>query len=292
MRNKDLMKRKIAPYLFVLPNLLIFLCFVVVPAIYGLCYSFTDYDGLSDMKFVGLENYINILQDRAFWETLGRTSIYAAFVVPLIFVCSLAIAMILIQEIRMKGMFRAIFYWPTMISFIIVGVLWKWIFGDNFGILNYFLALGGMEPVKWLTDSVYANFATIMATVWSRIGFFMVIFMGGLQSIPQSYYEAAVIDGATKTQMFWRITLPLLKPTSAMVFILSVIDAFKAYPLVVSLTGGGPGKSTTYLVQYIYQYGFERNEVGYACAMSVILFVIIGTFTLIQFRSSKGGITQ
>lgn len=292
MRNKDLMKRKIAPYLFVLPNLLIFLCFVVVPAIYGLCYSFTDYDGLSDMKFVGLENYINILQDRAFWETLGRTSIYAAFVVPLIFVCSLAIAMILIQEIRMKGLFRAIFYWPTMISFIIVGVLWKWIFGDNFGILNYFLVLGGMEPVKWLTDSVYANFATIMATVWSRIGFFMVIFMGGLQSIPQSYYEAAVIDGATKTQMFWRITLPLLKPTSAMVFILSVIDAFKAYPLVVSLTGGGPGKSTTYLVQYIYQYGFERNEVGYACAMSVILFVIIGTFTLIQFRSSKGGITQ
>ena len=281
--------RKIAPYLFVLPNLLIFLFFVVIPAFYGLFYSFTDFDGLSDINFVGLDNYIKIMQNTEFWRTLGRTAFYAALVVPLIFAFALGIAMIIIREIRAKGLFRAVFYWPTMISFIIVGVIWKWIFGDNFGFLNYTLTLAAMEPVKWLTNDFYANVAAVVATVWSRIGFFMIIFIGGLQSIPISYYEAAVIDGATKMQMFRRITLPLLKPTSVMVLILAIIDAFKAYPLIFSLTGGGPGKSTTYLVQYIYQYGFERNEIGYASAMSVILFLIVGLLTLFQFRSSKGG---
>lgn len=287
--RKDNLKRGAAPYFFILPNFVIFLIFVVIPAVYGLIYSFTNYDGLSEMKFIGLKNYIKIVKDREFWEILGKTGIYAAIVVPGIFVISLVIAMLLSQEIKAKGLFRAIFYWPTMISFVIVGLTWKWILGENFGILNYIIVLVGNEPVKWLTSDFYANFSVVVATIWSRIGFFMVIFIGGLQSIPVSYYEAASIDGATKWQTFKAVTLPLLRPTSLMVLILAMIDAFKAYPLIVSLTGGGPGKATTYLVQYIYQYGFERYEIGYASAMSVILFVILSIFTVIQFRLSKGG---
>lgn len=287
--KKENMKRGLVPYLFILPNFIIFLIFVVIPAIYGLVYSFTNYDGLSEMKFIGLKNYISIFKDAEFWSVLGKTSLYAVIVVPLIFVFSLMIANYLIKEIRFKGIIRAIFYWPTMVSFIIVGFTWKWMLGDNFGIVNYFLNLSGHASVKWLTSGFTASIAVIVATLWCRIGFYMIIFIGGLQSIPTSYYEAAHIDGATKSQVFAAITLPLLKPTSLMVVILSVIDAFKSYPLILALTGGGPAKSTTYLVQYIYQFGFERYEIGYASAMSVILFVLLGTFTAIQFKINRGG---
>ena len=287
--KKENMKRGLVPYLFILPNFIIFLIFVVIPAIYGLVYSFTNYDGLSEMKFIGLKNYISIFMDSEFWSVLGKTSLYAVIVVPLIFVFSLMIANYLIKEIRFKGIIRAIFYWPTMVSFIIVGFTWKWMLGDNFGIVNYFLNLSGHASVKWLTSGFTASIAVIVATLWCRIGFYMIIFIGGLQSIPTSYYEAAHIDGATKSQVFAAITLPLLKPTSLMVVILSVIDAFKSYPLILALTGGGPAKSTTYLVQYIYQFGFERYEIGYASAMSVILFVLLGTFTAIQFKINRGG---
>ena len=283
------LKRIIAPYLFVLPNFLIFFIFIVIPAFVGLYYSFTDYDGLSEMNFVGIENYKEVFQSSEYWRIFGNTFKYAFAVVPLIFICSLLVASILIKEIKAKGLFRAIFYWPTMISAIIVGVTWKWIFGDSFGILNYLLESIGLEPVKWLSDPVFAKISVVVGTIWARIGFFMVIFMAGLQSIPTSYYEAAQMDGASKFKMFWSITLPLLKPTSLLVLILLLIESFKQYPLVLAMTGGGPGKETTFLVQYIYEYGFKKGELGYASAMSVVLFAVIAIFTVIQFKWTKGG---
>lgn len=197
--------------------------------------------------------------------------------------------MILVQELRGKGLFRAVFYWPVMISFIIVGLTWKWIFGSSFGVVNYLLELAGLQPVAWLSDPVNAKISVIIATLWSRIGFYMVIFIAGLQSIPQDYYEAAKIDGSSRLRTFFSITLPLLKPTSLLVVILSVIESFKQYPLMMALTGGGPGKATTNIVQYIYQTGFVKMQLGMASAMSVLLFLIIAVFTVIQFRLSRGG---
>ncbi|QLG41211.1 MULTISPECIES: carbohydrate ABC transporter permease [unclassified Paenibacillus] len=282
-------KLVIAPYLFILPNLLIFGTFIVFPSLLGLYYSFHVYDGLNPMKFNGLDNYIKIIGDREFWSTIGRTGIYAAIVVPLIYAAALGIALLLAREIRMRGFFRAVFYWPTMISYIIVGLTWKWIFGDSFGILNHLLTVVGVEPVGFLTSSFWANTAVIIATVWSRAGFFMVIFIAGLQAIPTDYYEAARLDGATGMKVFRYITLPLLKPTSLLVVMLTLIDAFKAFPLMFALTGGGPGKETTYIVQYIYEIGFNRQELGLASAMSVMLFILIGGFSALQFRLSKGG---
>lgn len=287
--QEDKFKRRLAPYLFVLPNLVIFFTFIIVPAFVGLLYSFTDYDGLSNLNFIGIENYIEVFTSAEYWRIFGNTFIYAFGVVPLIYIGALGIAMLLIKEIKAKGLFRAIFYWPTMISFIIVGLTWKWIFGDSFGVLNYMLELFGLTPVNWLSDPIFAKISVIVGTVWARIGFFMVIFMAGLQSIPTSYYEAAQIDGASRSKMFWNITLPLLKPTSLLVLILLLIESFKAYPLILALTGGGPAKATTFVVQYIYEYGFTKGELGYASAMSVVLFVVIATFTIIQFRWTKGG---
>ena len=193
---------------------------------------------------------------------------------------------------RFKGIFRAVFYWPTLISFIIVGVTWKWMLGDSFGIVNYLLSNMGLEPVRWLTDGFYANVAVIAASIWSRAGFYMIMFIAGLQSIPISYYEASDIDGASAFQRFRWITFPLLKPTNFLVLILSMIDAFKAYPLVFSLTDGGPNKATTYLVQSIYEQGFNKNQFGYASAMSVCLFLILSILTFVQFKVNKGGEVQ
>lgn len=254
----------------------------------GFIYSFHEYDGLNPMEFVGFGNYTEIFANDEFWSALARTALYALIVVPAICCLSLAVAMMLIQPIRCKGLFRSIFYWPTMISYIIVGLTWKWIFGD-FGVFNYLMTLLGMEPLHFLSDSFYANVSVIIATIWSRLGFYMVIFMAGLQAIPNDYYEAARLDGASKPRVFLTITLPLLKPTTVLVVMLTLIEAFKAYPLLFALTGGGPGQDTTYIVQYIYETGFAKQELGMASAMSVILFVLISMFTALQFKLSKGG---
>lgn len=287
--KKEKLKRSLAPYLFVLPNFVIFLTFIVIPAFVGFVYSFHEYDGLNEMEFLGLQNYAAVLANGEFWASLGRTGLYAGVVVPGIYALSLGIALLLIREVRLKGLFRASIYWPTMISYIIVGLTWKWIFGDSFGILNHILNTLGFGSIGWLTDPFYANLSVIIATLWSRVGFFMVIFIAGLQSIPVDMYEASSLDGASRWRTFRDITLPMLKPTSLLVFMVALIDAFKAYPLMFALTGGGPGKETTFIVQYIYEIGFSKQELGMASAMSVILFVIIGAFTALQFRLSKGG---
>ena len=288
-RNK---KRKLlrilTPYLFLLPNTLIFFIFIVIPAFFGLYYSFTNYDGLGEHKWIGLKNYIKIFGDAEFWNTMLKTGGYALIVVPLIYILALAIAILLIRKIKARGFFRAAIYWPTMISFIVAGITWKWIFGDTAGIVNFILESMGKSAIPWTSDSFYANGIVIIATLWSRVGFFMIIFIAGLQSIPDQYYEAAGIDGARKPEIFWNVTLPLLQPTSVLVVMLSFIDSFKAYPLIYSLTGGGPGKATTFLVQYIYKYGFEKNKLGYASAMSVLLFFIIAVATAIQFKVNRG----
>lgn len=287
--KKEKLKRSIAPYLFVLPNFVIFLTFIVIPALVGFVYSFHEYDGLNEMEFLGFQNYAAVLANGEFWASLGRTGLYAVVVVPGIYALSLGIALLLIREVRLKGLFRASIYWPTMISYIIVGLTWKWIFGDSFGILNHILNTLGFGSIGWLTDPFYANLSVIIATLWSRVGFFMVIFIAGLQSIPVDMYEASSLDGASRWRTFRDITLPMLKPTSLLVVMVALIDAFKAYPLMYALTGGGPGKETTYIVQYIYEIGFSKQELGMASAMSVVLFVIIGAFTALQFRLSKGG---
>lgn len=279
----------LTPYLFVLPNLVIFSTFIILPTIVGFVYSFHEYDGLNPMEFVGLANYKEIFLDNPrFWTALGKTALYALIVVPSVYVLALAFALLLIQNIRFRGLFRAVFYWPTMISFIIVGLTWRWIFGD-FGAFNLLLNTLGLASVPMLSDAFNANIAVIIATVWSRVGFFMVIFVAGLQAIPRDNYEAAYLDGASKLRVFWNITLPLLKPTTVLVVMLCAIDAFKQFPLIKALTGGGPGRETTFIVQHIYETGFMRQELGMASAMSVVLFVIIAILTIIQFRISRGG---
>ncbi len=238
MKSKRL---QLIPYLFILPNVVIFLVFVVVPALYGFALSFTRWDVISEPVFVGVGNYISIFTSSSFWETTQRTLVYVLTVVPLTYVVSLLLALLVDSNMRLRTLMRAFFYVPAMLSAVVIGVSWRWIFGDYFGIINYFIERYGGTPINWLTTPGWAMLVVILASVWARAGYYMVMFLAGLQGIPEVYYEAAKIDGASRWQQFWRITLPLLKPTSLVVLVLCSIESFKVFDLIVTLTTGVTG---------------------------------------------------
>lgn len=280
---------KIFPYLLILPNLLIFAIFIATPAVFGIFYSLTDWGGIGEMNLIGLANYAKLLRDTRFWISIRQTFLYAIIALPLIMAIPLLLATQVVKNIRCKGLFRAVFYWPSMISYIVVGLLFQFIFGDSTGVINYLLSRLGMREVSWFTQDVTAMAVVILASVWSRSGFYMVTFISGLTSIDDTYYEAADVDGASNLQKFWSITLPLLKPTMFLVMILGFIDLFKQYGLVLTLTNGGPAGATKFAVQYIYEEAFQRFDLGYASALSMVLLVILAALTLVQFRLNKGG---
>ena len=280
---------KIFPYLLILPNLLIFAIFIAVPAVFGVAYSLTDWGGIGEMSFIGFANYLKLFKDTRFWISIRQTFLYAFIALPLIVAIPLLLATLLVKNIRFRGMFRSIFYWPSMISYIVVGLLFQFIFGDSTGVINYLLTRIGMQEVSWFTDGFNAMAVVILASVWSRSGFYMVTFISGLTSIDDTYYEAADVDGASSFHKFWSITLPLLKPTMFLVMILGFIDLFKQYGLVLTLTNGGPAGATKFAVQYIYEEAFQRFDLGYASALSMVLLVILAALTLMQFKLNKGG---
>ncbi len=286
-RSHGTFEQTLAPMLFLTPNLLIFGIFIILPAVLGLRMSLFDWSILDGSKFVGFKNFREIFHDSMFWLTLKNTLIYVVAVVPLLGAFALALALPLAGEGRGMGVFRAMYYVPTMLSMIIVGIAWRWLLGYDLGIINYVLKLAGGKPVPWLTNGTMANVSLIFVTVWTRVGYFMMMFVGGLQAIPKTYYEAAQIDGAGRTTVFRRITLPLLKPIILVVVVLATIEAFKAYELIFVMTQGGPGTSTKFIVQYIYQAAFEEDRMGYGAAMSVILLAIIGIFTALQFAAQR-----
>lgn len=276
---------------FTLPNIILFIVFFVFPAVLGIYYSFTNYNGLGRMDFIGLENYIKLFQDKTFYKVLFRTISYVLITVPLVYLTALVAALLMTTKtVKCKTILRVSIYWPTLLSTIMVGLTWRWIFGENFGIINYLLMQIGMNPIGWGTTPTAAFLTTIIAEVWCNAGFFMMIFIGALENIPEELYEAGAIDGTNNWERFRYITLPQLKPTSFMIIVLTTINMFKVFASVVTLTGGGPGNSTTYMIQYIYQTGFEKMKIGYASAGSMVLFTILLLLSLVQmYINNKQG---
>jgi|SRR5690625_4180742 len=276
-------------FLFILVNLVLFLLFFAWPAILGIYYSLTDYNG-NVATFIGFENYIKLFQDPTFYKSLSRTFLYTLIGVPLIYCVSLFVSVLLVSNYtKGKNIAKFIFFMPWLVSPIVVGVLWRWMFGESFGLINYVIGLVGGDPVPWSSNGNFAFLVVLFATAWAGTAFNMLIFIGALISIPRSLYEAADVDGGTGWQKFWHVTLPSIRPTSFLVILLSVFNLMKEFPMVQSLTDGGPGSDTTFLVQYIYETGFDKMKVGYASAVSMVLFVILLVFSLLQFRFSKGG---
>ncbi|TNF07280.1 MAG: sugar ABC transporter permease [Bacillota bacterium] len=286
-----LLKQRIVPYLFLTPNLLIFSIFIILPAIIGVYYSFTDMSlfTFGRPEIIGFDNYRRLLDDELFKNAMWNTIKLVIVTVPLLFATALMVATLIVQPIKAKGFFRAIYYWPVMISAIVVGVIWQWIFSQDFGLLNVTLQSLGLDPMQTFINPTFAWWSVVFAIVWSRTGYYMIIFVAALLSIPETLYEAAEMDGANKLQKFLFITYPSLKAARLMVFILVTMEIFKIYPLVVTLTGGGPFKATEFTVQHIYETAFKRYDIGYASAMSVVMLLIVTLFTAFNFFSSKRG---
>ncbi|GGN11091.1 carbohydrate ABC transporter permease [Streptomyces fuscichromogenes] len=273
----------LAPLVLIAANVVLFALFFVWPAVIGLVYSFTNYTGVGAFQFVGLDNYHNLLGDSAFYDALTRTLLYAVLFVPVNFAVSLLIANVLVSK-HAKGtsVARIIFFIPWLLSPIVVGVLWRWLFGENFGLVNYFIEKLGGHAVPWQSNADLSLLVVVMAASWAWTGFSMLLFIAAIKNVPVSYYEAASLDGAGPWRQFFSITLPSIAPTSFIVILLNTINAMKEYPVFVSLNNGGPGTSNNLLVQYIYQTGFQRGQIGYASAASFVLMLILMAVAIIQ----------
>lgn len=279
------LKRNKWPLLFTGTNMILFVTFFLIPAILGFYYSLTDYKGFASPNFVGFANYVELLQDESFYRALFRTFRYTITIVPLMYAVSLGVALLLNSKYT-KGKFLAkvVFFLPWTISGIIAGVIWKWLFGENFGFINFMIDKFNGEPVMWFSNANAAFSVIILAAIWGGTAFNMLQFLSALKNIPKSYYEAADIDGANAFKKFVHITLPSLKPTTFMVILLATIGSMKEFALVQSLTNGGPGTDNMFIVQYIYKTGFDKMRVGYASAASMILFAILLCLGLIQLK--------
>jgi alpha-1,4-digalacturonate transport system permease protein len=277
-----------APLALISINLLLLVTFFVWPAVTGLLYSFTSYTGIGTAPYVGMDNYQRLLQDDAFYAALTRTLVFTAGVVPLTLVLSLSTAVLLVTNYtKGKAVARIIFFLPWLISPIIAGVIWRWMFGENFGLVNYIItSLGGSE-VPWQSNANLSMLVVIVAAAWGGTAFNMLLFVAALKNVPTAYYEAASLDGAGGWAKFRHITLPAIAPTTFIVVLLSVLGSMKEYALIQAINGGGPGTANNLLVQYIYTKGFQRAQIGYASAASFVLMLILMVIALVQLALNR-----
>lgn len=279
----------LAPVAFAAVNIVMFLLFFIWPGALGLLYSFTNYRGFGQADFVGFDNYHTLFSDPEFYAALRRTAVYVLLSVPLTYVLSLGVAVLLVSKFtRGKTLAKTVFFFPWLISPIVTGVIWRWLFGENFGFVNFVLGELGFSEVEWSSNGDLSLAIVIFATAWAATAFNMLLFIAALKNVPRSYYEASELDGAGGWQRFRYITLPAIAPTSFMVILLSTINSMKEFAMVQALNGGGPGTENRLIVQYIYETGFKQAKVGYASAVSMILMVVLMVIALIQMRVGRG----
>ncbi|WP_262272676.1 carbohydrate ABC transporter permease [Microvirga yunnanensis] len=280
-------RSRLTPYLFIAPNLLLFSVFIFFPLLYAAYISVHQWSLIDVPEFTGTHNYTRLLSDFQFWQALKNTVIYSAATVPTTLIFGLFLAIGLNRQLAARTLLRSVYFLPVVVSSVATALIAAWLFNDNYGVVNAVLKQAGAGPVAWLSTPQWALPSIILTTLWVRIGFCMVVYLAALQSISPSYYEAAVIDGASRPQQFLYVTWPLLRPTTFLLLILNVIYSFQVFDLIYVMTGGGPGFSTTMIVQYIYRAAFANSEMGYASAMGMFLFVLILLFTLVQWRINR-----
>ena len=281
----------LAGYVFVAPSILFLILFVIVPIFAALYYSLSDYDLMSAPRFAGLKNYRNLLSDNRYPHAITNTLFFAFGTVPTGIVSSLLLAMLINRQIRGIYMYRALFYMPVVSSFVSVSLIWLWLYEPQFGLLNDVFEAVGLPRLKWLRGAQTSMLSIIIMSVWNNMGLNMVIYLAGLQGIAPHLYEAAEIDGAGRVSTFFRITLPLLAPTTFFVVIVYFIGALQIFVQVFIMTTGannetfgGPLDSTVTVVILVYLNAFSYLKMGYASAMSFVLFIVIGLVTLVNAR--------
>ncbi len=274
-------------YVLILPNVLGFLAFNLGPMVSSLGMIFTDWTVVRAPNFVGLENFRKLLSDELFRTALGNTLYYVVAYVPLVTVCAFFLANFLDRKLRGISIFRTIYFMPSVCMFVSVAILWQWLYHPTSGVINYLLSLVGIQGPGWLSDKKWAMPAIVLMDTWRHMGYYGLIFLAGLQGIPQEFYEAAEIDGAGAWAKMRSITIPLIFPTTFFVLVMAFIGAFQLFGEPYVMTGGGPGYATTTLVFLIYRNAFEGFKMGYAALQAWVLFVVIFLVTLVQWRFSQ-----
>lgn len=294
-RRLSLKRREaLTGWVFVSPALIGFTIFTFGAIVRSFYYSLTDYSLLSEPSFVGLANYIRAFtKDQYFYQYFGNTFYFVITLVPIVLVCSLLLAILINKKAgHLTKVYRVALFLPSITSTVAVSMVWLWIFNPDMGLLNNFLtAIGFNNPPMWLASTEWSKPALVIMRVWQMCGYYMIMFLAGLQTIPESLYEAAEVDGATPVQKFFRITVPMLANTTFVVAILLVIEAFNMFESIFIMTAGGPLGSTSTIMYYIYEQGFTNYDMGYASALAWIFFALIMVVTLIQyrFRNEQGG---
>ncbi len=283
-----LRQTRITAYTFLLPNLIGFVVFIVLPVVFSFTMSFTNWDGYLRRDFIGLGNYVRMFGNETFRISLANTLAYTFFSVPVAVAFAIVLAVLLNYGGRMITAYRLFIFLPYVSSTIAIAAVWNLILHPSLGPVNQFLLNIGFENVpRWFSSSRWALSSVIIVSIWKNVGYFMVIILAALQGIPASLYECAEIDGAGPLQRFFNITIPLLTPAIFFTTVIGIIQSFKVFDLIFALTEGGPGRATNVLAYTVYQEAFMRYRMGYASALAVFLFLMIMVFTLIQFRGQK-----
>ena len=289
-------KQKLTPYFFLIPALFLLSLTVFVPALQAFYLSFTTYQDIGESpKFIGIDNFVRLWYDPVFWLTLVNTIVYLVGVVPILVILPLVLAILVNQKLRGMSWFRTAYYTPVVISMVVAGIAWKWLYAED-GLLNQLIKTLGIFPdgIPWLTSPdkilgiVPISLVSVMVvTIWKGLGYYMVIYLAGLQSIPEDIYEAAAIDGSEGVRQHIDITIPLMRPYLALVAVISAISATKVFEEVYIMTGGGPLNSSKTIVYYLYEQAFSNLQLTYACTIGLVLFLIILGLSYLQIGITR-----
>ncbi len=282
----------VAGYGLIIPTIFYFAVFILFPIAYSIWLSFLNWDGMSpDARYIGFNNYIRLLSTSRFWNSMAVTGYYVIGLVPLRMICALFLAILLNQKIRGVAFYRTLYFMPVVTSMVAVSMVFLWIFDPTWGIANWILNTLGLPSSQWLADPTTAMPSLILMSVWKSVGYDMVIYLAGLQGIPDVYYEAAKIDGAGRWAQLRHITWPLLAPTTFFILVTAIIGATQVFDSVFVMTQGGPLESTSVIVYYLYQEAFRFFHMGYAAAIAWVLFLVILALTLIQWKFLRRDVT-
>lgn len=264
-------------YTYILPSLILIVCFSIIPIFMSGFFSFTEYNVMNPPKFVGMNNYEKILQDEYVREALINTLKYVVITVPIQTILALVFAAFIAVKMQNRAgeFLRSVMFIPVIASAVTSGTIWRTILGTDGGVLNNILGIFGVDPINWLGDSRTSLISICIVAIWKNVGYFLVIFYAGIMDVPKSLYEAARVDGANMFQQFFKITLPMLKPITSLVVTLGIIWSFQVFDLSYQMTGGGPGYSSVTIVMAIYNAAFKNYKMGYACALAMVLLVIV-----------------
>lgn len=283
--KKQVRRNTLIGWSFILPNFLGFAAFTLIPVCAALILAFMKWDAVGAPEFVGLKNFQRMVGSETFWIALRNTFVYAIGHVPLTLALALGLALVLNRSLKGIGFFRVAAFFPYITSMVAVAVVWNMLFSPTMGPINQFLEFIGIaNPPGWTTSTDWALPAVIITSVWRDMGYYMILYLAGLQAIPVETYEAAAMDGANPWQRFWNVTVPGLRPTTFFVTVMLTVASFKVFDLIVVMTDGGPGRATTVLSQLIYREGIKEGRFGYSSAISLVLFVIVLSITVVQFK--------